>query len=102
MKHLPLLVCTATCGFYSAQAATTDKKDEKPNILWLTFEDTSAYEFGCYGNKLKFFTQIGDGRANFYGRIEGILSHFRAVRHDARHCAPVLWNGAFLPSGANH
>lgn len=51
MKHLPLLVCTATCGFYSAQAATTDKKDEKPNILWLTFEDTSAYEFGCYGNK---------------------------------------------------
>ena len=43
MKHLPLLVCTATCGFYSAQAATTDKNDEKPNILWLTFEDTSAY-----------------------------------------------------------
>lgn len=33
----------------------TDKggrhKNEKPNILWLTFEDTSAYEFGCYGNR---------------------------------------------------
>lgn len=24
---------------------------ERPNILWLTFEDTSAAEFGCYGNK---------------------------------------------------
>lgn len=24
---------------------------ERPNILWLTFEDTSYYEFGCYGNK---------------------------------------------------
>ena len=45
---------------------------------------------------------IKSALANFYGRIEGILSHFRAVRHDARHCAPVLWNGAFLPSGANH
>lgn len=28
----------------------TGKQQEKPNILWLTFEDTSAYEFGCYGN----------------------------------------------------
>lgn len=23
---------------------------ERPNILWLTFEDTSPYELGCYGN----------------------------------------------------
>ncbi|GAB1415347.1 hypothetical protein MASR2M117_07530 [Paludibacter sp.] len=23
---------------------------ERPNILWLTFEDTSSLEFGCYGN----------------------------------------------------
>lgn len=23
---------------------------DRPNILWLTFEDTSAYEFACYGN----------------------------------------------------
>ncbi|MGL4292260.1 MAG: sulfatase family protein [Bacteroidales bacterium] len=27
------------------------KQKERPNILWLTFEDTSASEFGCYGNK---------------------------------------------------
>lgn len=30
----------------SARAA-----QDKPNILWLTFEDTSATNFGCYGNK---------------------------------------------------
>lgn len=24
---------------------------ERPNILWLTFEDTSSREFGCYGNR---------------------------------------------------
>ena len=23
---------------------------DRPNILWLTFEDTSPYELGCYGN----------------------------------------------------
>lgn len=25
-------------------------KQERPNILWLTFEDTSDYELGCYGH----------------------------------------------------
>lgn len=50
MRHLPLLMCTAFYGLYSMQAKATDKKNERPNILWLTFEDTSAYEFGCYGN----------------------------------------------------
>ena len=45
-------MCTAFCGLHTAQADTADnKKNERPNILWLTFEDTSAYEFGCYGNK---------------------------------------------------
>jgi len=24
---------------------------DRPNILWLTFEDTSPYELGCYGNR---------------------------------------------------
>ena len=28
-----------------------NKQKEQPNILWLTFEDTSASNFGCYGNK---------------------------------------------------
>lgn len=28
----------------------TAGNEDRPNILWLTFEDTSAYEIGCYGN----------------------------------------------------
>lgn len=44
-------MCSAFCGLYATQAEAADKKSERPNILWLTFEDTSAYEFGCYGNK---------------------------------------------------
>lgn len=52
MKDLPLLMCAAFCGVHIAQAdAAEHKKNERPNILWLTFEDTSAYEFGCYGNR---------------------------------------------------
>jgi len=30
---------------------TEEKSQQRPNILWLTFEDTSASEFGCYWNK---------------------------------------------------
>ncbi len=53
MKHFSLfLACTAVCGIYSLEAsAANNKKKERPNILWVTFEDTSSYEFGCYGNK---------------------------------------------------
>lgn len=53
MKHFSLfLACTAACGMYSLEAsAANNKKKERPNILWVTFEDTSSYEFGCYGNK---------------------------------------------------
>ena len=53
MKHFSLfLACTAACGIYSLEAsAANNKKKERPNILWVTFEDTSSYEFGRYGNK---------------------------------------------------
>lgn len=53
MKHFSLfLAYTAACGIYSLEAsAANNKKKERPNILWVTFEDTSSYEFGCYGNK---------------------------------------------------
>lgn len=34
----------------SAQAEMVGS-DDRPNILWLTFEDTSWFELGCYGNK---------------------------------------------------
>ena len=43
MKNLPLLMCTAFCGLNAVQADAADnKKDERPNILWLTFEDTNS------------------------------------------------------------
>lgn len=31
--------------------ALKSARTPRPNILWLTFEDSSYYEFGCYGNK---------------------------------------------------
>ena len=49
MDKLSLLICSAACG--GAVSTGVAKAQERPNILWLTFEDTSAYEFPCYGNK---------------------------------------------------
>lgn len=48
-----LCLCPAVhaAGSGSAGDRRQDKAGERPNILWLTFEDTSFYEFGCYGNK---------------------------------------------------
>jgi len=42
MAALPVM------GALTIDAAETTK--DRPNILWLTMEDSSAYEFGCYGN----------------------------------------------------
>lgn len=38
-------------ALHMGNTAAAEQQKERPNILWLTFEDTSAYEFGCYGNK---------------------------------------------------
>ena len=77
MKNLPLLMCTAFCGLNAVQADAADnKKNERPNILWLTFEDTSAYEFGCYGNK-GVHTPNADGQW-----LRKVLLH-------ARHLSPA-------------
>ena len=49
MKNLPLLMCTAFCGLNAVQADAADnKKNERPNILWLTFEDTQRRMVGLY------------------------------------------------------
>lgn len=44
-------LCSAACllGSYTSLQARA-KQENKPNILWLTFEDTSWNELGCYGN----------------------------------------------------
>lgn len=50
MINTKVFVCSAAL-IASVYANAEGKSKERPNILWLTFEDTSAYEFGCYGNK---------------------------------------------------
>ena len=41
----PALMTAPLCG------AQEEGRKERPNILWLTFEDMSATHFGCYGNR---------------------------------------------------
>ncbi len=53
MINFRICLCPAAMllSFTHAKAVTSvDERTERPNILWLTFEDTSAYELGCYGN----------------------------------------------------
>ncbi len=49
MKNLklPLILTSALVPAFQGVSAEV----ERPNILWLTFEDTSTYAFGCYGNE---------------------------------------------------
>lgn len=50
---LPLcvaLLCGCTLSHSSSFANKTNTTEDKPNFLWLTFEDTSWDELGCYGN----------------------------------------------------
>ena len=94
MKNLSLLMCTAFCGLHTAQADAADnKKNERPNILWLTFEDTSAYEFGCYGNK-DVHTPNADSLAARSLRV--LLLDLRngcpsgSIRHPGKHLLPAM------------
>ena len=50
MMNTQLYLCSAALLLTAAQIKAADKQKERPNILLLTFEDTSSYEFGCYGN----------------------------------------------------
>ena len=62
-----LMLCTAIGGAnalsLTASARQHTKEVERPNILWLTFEDKSAYEFGCYGNQF-VHTPVTDSLAS--------------------------------------
>lgn len=48
MKNFKKIFGGALCSVAALPMA--GQQAERPNILWLTFEDTSSYEFGCYGN----------------------------------------------------
>lgn len=49
MNKLPIFILPALAAPLCHAQDKTDSQ-ERPNILWLTFEDTSASNFGCYGN----------------------------------------------------
>lgn len=49
MNKLPLFILPAI-AVPVCNAQEKPDSQERPNILWLTFEDTSASNFGCYGN----------------------------------------------------
>ena len=49
-------------GALPATLFGTEIKQERPNILWLTFEDTSDYELSCYGHPVNK-TPVIDGLA---------------------------------------
>ncbi|SHE82242.1 Arylsulfatase A [Mariniphaga anaerophila] len=48
MKLLLFITLLFPNAFFSDNQPTTIQ--EKPNILWLTLEDTSPHQFGCYGS----------------------------------------------------
>jgi len=54
---------------------------DKPNFLWLTIEDTSSYEFGCYGN-----TQVKTPHVDALAS-RGVL--FTNVSSTAPQCSPA-------------
>ena len=52
MNHAEALTPAAAKPIGTPEIQTEENApQDRPNILWLTFEDTSFYEFGCYGNR---------------------------------------------------
>ena len=62
MKKLPIFILPVLAAPLCQAQDKTDSQ-ERPNILWLTFEDTSASNFGCYGNR-SASTPVIDSLAN--------------------------------------
>lgn len=58
-----IFLCSAAAFVASSfQLKAKSIEPDRPNILWLTFEDTSWFEFGCYGNN-QVSTPVIDGLA---------------------------------------
>ena len=63
MNPTPLkLLLTGTCLATASTSALSAQ--ERPNILWLSIEDTSPYDFSCYGN-----TQVSTPNIDSLARI---------------------------------
>lgn len=66
---------------YIVLSCSMNQEETKPNILWITLEDTSEYEFGCYGNT-DIETPIIDEMAK-----KGI--RYTNASSTAPHCSPA-------------
>lgn len=78
-NFLKLLLLTVPVAPAIAQSVNDTPK--KPNILWLTIEDTSADEFGCYGNTV-IKTPVIDSLARVGVKFTNAIS-------TAPHCSPA-------------
>ncbi|MDO6718737.1 sulfatase-like hydrolase/transferase [Psychrosphaera sp. 1_MG-2023] len=72
--------------------------EQRPNILWLTFEDTSAYELSLYGNK--------DAKQPNIDALAASSLVFQQATSNAPYCSPArstLISGNYATSyGADH
>ena len=50
MKNKLLIVSLVVIHIFLFKAVSAQNKQPKPNILWVTIEDSSPQFFGCYGN----------------------------------------------------
>ncbi len=62
-------------------SACTPSKNERPNILWITFEDTSSFELGLYGNKY-----VPTPNADRLAKNGIVFNHVSSI---APHCSPA-------------
>lgn len=90
-----LLCVTTGC---ETQQSQVEAEPQRPNILWLTFEDTSAYELSAYGNQ-SINTPNLEALAN-----KGLV--FQNASSNAPYCSPArasLISGSYATTfGADH
>lgn len=68
-------------GSCVATAARAGEIFDRPNILWLSFEDTSPYAFGCYGN-----AEVSTPNVDALAKRGVVLTNASSV---APHCSPA-------------
>jgi N-sulfoglucosamine sulfohydrolase len=95
MKASTALLAMPIIGYANMTGTSSEPKSDqtRPNILWLTIEDSSPYQFSCYGNK-DIKTSAIDDLAK-----RGVL--FTNAYSTAPHCSPArstLISGCFATS----
>ena len=79
IKQMILVIVILNLPLLSFSAPTEEQ--EKPNILWLVLEDTSPYQFGCYGGK--------DAKTPEIDRLASKSIRFTNASSNAPHCSPA-------------